>query len=95
MKIGLVTPYVYPLPGGVNDHVRHLYEELRLRGHQVRIISSSHGFQKASEGDVVDRRRCQLYLQAREPPEDSIPTATRPPCTDSDHLGLVRSSLAS
>jgi phosphatidylinositol alpha-mannosyltransferase len=53
MKIGLVTPYVYPLPGGVNDHVRHLYEELRLRGHQVRIISSSHGTQRASEGDVV------------------------------------------
>ncbi len=53
MKIGLVTPYVYPLPGGVNDHVRHLYEELRLRGHQVRIISSSHGTQKGSEGDVV------------------------------------------
>jgi len=53
MKIGLVTPYIYPTPGGVNDHVRHLYEELRLRGHQVRIISSSHGFQKPSEGDVV------------------------------------------
>jgi len=53
MKIGLVTPYIYPLPGGVNDHVRHLYEELRLRDHQVRIISSSHGFQKSSEGDVV------------------------------------------
>jgi len=53
MKIGLVTPYIYPTPGGVNDHVRHLYEELRLRGHQVRIISSSHGFQRWSEGDVV------------------------------------------
>jgi phosphatidyl-myo-inositol alpha-mannosyltransferase len=53
MKIGLVTPYIYPTPGGVNDHVRHLYEELRLRGHQVRIITSSHGFQKPSEGDVV------------------------------------------
>jgi phosphatidylinositol alpha-mannosyltransferase len=53
MKIGLVTPYIYPLPGGVNDHVRHLYEELRLRDHQVRIISSSHGFQRSSEGDVV------------------------------------------
>lgn len=53
MKIGLVTPYVYPLPGGVNQHVRHLYENLRLRGHDVRIISSSHGLQRASDGDVV------------------------------------------
>ncbi len=53
MKIGLVTPYVYPLPGGVNQHVRYLYENLRLRGHDVRIITSSHGLQRASEGDVV------------------------------------------
>ncbi len=53
MKIGLVTPYVYPLPGGVNEHVRHLYQELRLRGHDVRIISSSHGLQRSSEGDVI------------------------------------------
>ncbi len=53
MKIGLVTPYVYPLPGGVNEHVRFLYENLRLRGHDVRIISSSHGLQRSSEGDVI------------------------------------------
>jgi len=53
MKIGLVTPYVYPLPGGVNQHVRHLYENLRLRGHDVRILTSSHGLQRASEGDVL------------------------------------------
>lgn len=53
MKIGLVTPYVYPLPGGVNQHVRYLYENLRLRGHDVRIISSSHGLQRGSEGDVL------------------------------------------
>jgi phosphatidyl-myo-inositol alpha-mannosyltransferase len=53
MKIGLVTPYVYPLPGGVNQHVRHLYENLRLRGHDVRILTSSHGLQRASEGDVI------------------------------------------
>jgi len=39
MKIGLVTPYVYPLPGGVNDHVGHLYEALRARGHDVRSAS--------------------------------------------------------
>jgi phosphatidylinositol alpha-mannosyltransferase len=53
VKIGLVTPYVYPLPGGVNEHVRFLYENLRLRGHDVRIITSSHGLQRASEGDVI------------------------------------------
>jgi phosphatidylinositol alpha-mannosyltransferase len=53
MKIGLVTPYIYPLPGGVNEHVRYLYQNLRERGHDVRIISSRHGLQKASEGDVI------------------------------------------
>jgi phosphatidylinositol alpha-mannosyltransferase len=53
VKIGLVTPYVYPLPGGVNQHVRYLYDNLRQRGHDVRIITSSHGLQRASEGDVI------------------------------------------
>jgi phosphatidyl-myo-inositol alpha-mannosyltransferase len=53
MKIGLVTPYVYPLPGGVNQHVRYLYDNLRLRGHDVRILTSSHGLQRASQGDVI------------------------------------------
>ncbi len=53
MKIGLVTPYIYPLPGGVNGHVAYLYENLVARGHDVRIISSAHGPQRASEGDVI------------------------------------------
>jgi phosphatidylinositol alpha-mannosyltransferase len=53
MKIGLVSPYVYPLPGGVTQHVRYLYENLRQRGHDVRILTSSHGLQRASEGDVI------------------------------------------
>jgi len=53
VKIGLVTPYIYPLPGGVTEHVQHLYENLRLRGHDVRIISASHGFQRSTEGDVI------------------------------------------
>jgi phosphatidylinositol alpha-mannosyltransferase len=53
VKIGLVSPYVYPLPGGVTEHVRYLYENLRLRGHDVRILTSSHGLQRASEGDII------------------------------------------
>jgi phosphatidylinositol alpha-mannosyltransferase len=53
LKIGLVTPYVYPLPGGVNEHVRYLYENLLARGHDVRILTSTHGLQRSSEGDVI------------------------------------------
>jgi phosphatidylinositol alpha-mannosyltransferase len=53
VKIGLVSPYIYPLPGGVTQHVSYLYENLRLRGHDVRIISASHGPQRSSEGDVI------------------------------------------
>ena len=53
MKIGLVSPYIYPMPGGVTQHVGYLYENLRLRGHDVRIITSSHGLQRSSEGDVI------------------------------------------
>jgi phosphatidylinositol alpha-mannosyltransferase len=53
MKIGLVCPYIYPAPGGVAQHVRFLYENLRLRGHDVRILTASHGPQRASEGDII------------------------------------------
>ena len=53
MKIGLVTPYIYPLPGGVNDHVHYLYRELRERGHSVRIVTASHGLQPSQQGDVI------------------------------------------
>jgi phosphatidylinositol alpha-mannosyltransferase len=53
VKIGLVSPYIYPLPGGVTQHVGYLYENLRKRGHDVRIITSSHGLQRSSEGDVI------------------------------------------
>ena len=53
MKIGLVTPYIYPLPGGVNAHVGFLHQHLRERGHDVRIITSTHGLQRSSEGDII------------------------------------------
>ena len=53
MKIGLVCPYIYPESGGVAQHVRFLYENLRQRGHDVRIITASHGPQRASEGDIL------------------------------------------
>ena len=32
LKIGIVSPYGYPHPGGVNEHVRYQYEEMRRMG---------------------------------------------------------------
>ena len=41
MKIALVSPYDYPYPGGVTNHVRHLYRHFTAMGHDVRIMAPS------------------------------------------------------
>jgi phosphatidylinositol alpha-mannosyltransferase len=41
VKICLVSPYDYSHPGGVSEHVRHLAEELRARGHQAMVMAPS------------------------------------------------------
>lgn len=43
MKIGIVSPYAYPRPGGANDNIRETYENLRERGHEVRILTAPWG----------------------------------------------------
>ncbi len=40
MKIGIVTPYYYPLKGGVPTHVHNQYLQLKERGHSAKIITS-------------------------------------------------------
>jgi phosphatidylinositol alpha-mannosyltransferase len=53
LKIGIVSPYGFPHPGGVNEHVRHTYEELRSLGHDPWIITPRYGRERDSEGHVL------------------------------------------
>ena len=53
LKIGIVSPYGYPHPGGVNEHVRFTYEAMRRLGHDVWIITSKYGRERESEGHVI------------------------------------------
>jgi phosphatidylinositol alpha-mannosyltransferase len=53
MKIALVTPYDYPYPGGVTEHIRHLDREFRARGHETRIIAPSTQEQEALDTNVI------------------------------------------
>ncbi|HEV7204701.1 MAG TPA: glycosyltransferase family 4 protein [Jatrophihabitans sp.] len=39
MRIGIVCPYSWDIPGGVQAHVRDLAEELISRGHQVSVLA--------------------------------------------------------
>jgi phosphatidylinositol alpha-mannosyltransferase len=39
MRIGLVCPYEWTVPGGVGNHVRALATELRRAGHQVDVLA--------------------------------------------------------
>ncbi len=41
MKIALVSPYDYPYPGGVTNHISHLNEEFTRLGHAVTILAPS------------------------------------------------------
>jgi phosphatidylinositol alpha-mannosyltransferase len=53
LRIGIVSPYGYPHPGGVNEHVRYTYEAMRRMGHDVWIITSKYGRERESEGHVI------------------------------------------
>ncbi|UCF70816.1 MAG: glycosyltransferase family 4 protein [candidate division WOR-3 bacterium] len=55
MKILMVTETYYPLIGGIPDHISHLAEELRERGHTVKILTARFG--RDHKGDDEDIAR--------------------------------------
>ncbi|OQY95213.1 MAG: hypothetical protein B6D41_06410 [Chloroflexi bacterium UTCFX4] len=53
MKIALVTPYDYPYPGGVTEHIMQLDREFRRRGYDTRILAASSQDQEPLEDNVI------------------------------------------
>jgi phosphatidylinositol alpha-mannosyltransferase len=54
LKIALVSPYDYPYPGGVTNHVKHLYREFVRMGNEVRIMAPS-------SNRNIEREETDLY----------------------------------
>ncbi len=53
MKIAQVSPYDYPFPGGVTEHISYLDRHLREMGHDVQIIAPSSTPEEDLDSHVV------------------------------------------
>jgi phosphatidylinositol alpha-mannosyltransferase len=61
MKIALVSPYDYSVPGGVGKHIDALYSAFARKGHHVRIIAPG-------SDDGIDEDRQGVYRIGRVTP---------------------------
>jgi phosphatidylinositol alpha-mannosyltransferase len=53
MKIALVSPYDYPYPGGVTEHIAALDQHFRALGHDTRIIAASSKDEEGLDDHVI------------------------------------------
>ncbi|HXV97553.1 MAG TPA: glycosyltransferase family 4 protein [Anaerolineae bacterium] len=58
MKIALISPYDFPYPGGVTEHIIALAKGARQRGHEVHILAACSGYWGEISPDIkaVTRR---------------------------------------
>jgi phosphatidylinositol alpha-mannosyltransferase len=68
MRVGLVSPYDFASPGGVNDHVRHLARQLRNLGHEARVFAPS----SRSDVDFDTARFYRIGTPIAIPANDSV-----------------------
>src|SRR5260370_32347503 len=73
MRVGLVSPYDFASPGGVNDHVRNLAVTLQKLGHETRVFAPS----SRSDGDFNSARFYRIGTPIAIPVYDSVARITR------------------
>ncbi|MCB0211136.1 MAG: glycosyltransferase family 4 protein [Anaerolineae bacterium] len=64
MKIALVSPYDFPYPGGVTEHVKALAGGLQRRGHDVQIFAASSSRPGSNQANVrvITRRIAKVPI---------------------------------
>ena len=62
LRIALVTPFQWLLPGAVNQHVADLARGLLARGHRPVVLASSNDLRELERMRLLCRRRQQLAL---------------------------------
>jgi phosphatidyl-myo-inositol alpha-mannosyltransferase len=72
MRVGLVSPYDYSHPGGVTEHLKHLADNLRQLGHEVRTFAPSS--RRDIERDTPDYYRIGRVFSV--PVNDSVARIT-------------------
>ena len=80
MKIALISPYDFPYPGGVTEHIVALAKGARQRGHEVHILAACSGYQ----GEIFP------YTKAVTHRVTSIPIAGAVARVGLSPLGYVR-----
>ncbi|HEV8595919.1 MAG TPA: glycosyltransferase, partial [Thermoplasmata archaeon] len=69
MKVAMVTPYWFPVRGGVTTFVADLSATLRSMGHEVRVFAREGGGEGATElggaGSVFARRAAEALASFR------------------------------
>ena len=85
MRIGIVNPYSWDVPGGVGFHIRDLALKLRSRGHDVRVLSpsssraSGQGLPLRMELQFGRTERLRSSSRAASPYTSAAPVTVYPP----------------
>ena len=66
LRIGIISPYAFETPGGVQSHIRDFANELICRGHDVQVFAPGRRTKDMPLWVFVIRRSIQRFRSAPE-----------------------------